>query len=71
MNVVPDDIIQLGHSDGTYYHTLFIVDMDQTPLSETDYQHVYVAAHDYDAWHKSLSEYSFSTCRCLHIEGVH
>ena len=56
------DIIQLGRSDGTFYHTLIVTGMrDGVPL---------ICAHDNDALNRPLDTYVYDTARCVHISGV-
>ena len=58
----PGDVIQLGRSDGTFYHTLIVVGMrDGVPL---------ICAHDNDALDRSLSTYTYDRARAIHILGV-
>ena len=56
------DVIQLGKSDGTFYHSLFV--LDYSPPA------VYVAAHSYDALWRELSTYDAAEIRYIHIDGV-
>ena len=58
----PADIIQLGDSNGRFYHSLFVLD-----VSPAD---IYVAAHSYDALWRPLSSYSYAKIRFLHILGA-
>ena len=55
------DIVQLGSSDGRFYHTLVITDT---------FPEILVAAHTFDALDRPLSSYSFHTARFIHIDGV-
>lgn len=56
------DIIQLGRSDGTFYHTLIVTGMrDGVPL---------ICAHDNDALDRPLNTYVYDQARCVHIAGV-
>ncbi len=57
----PGDIVQLGSSDGRFYHSPVIVAV--TPR-------ILVCAHTYDALDRELSSYVFARSRFLHIEGV-
>lgn len=59
--VLPGDIVQLGRSNGDFYHTPVIVSISPTIL---------VAAHTYDTINKPLSEYRADKIRFVHIEGV-
>ncbi len=60
--VMPGDIIQLGRSDGSYYHTLFILS-----VSEED---IYIATHSYDAYYRPLSGYIYESIRYIHMKGA-
>ena len=56
------DFVQLGDSEGRFYHTPVVVGFSgRVPL---------VAAHTYDVYNKPLSGYVFSRLRCLHIVGI-
>ena len=57
----PGDIVQLGTSDGDFYHSPVIGAV--TPV-------ILVAAHTYDALDRPLSSYRYDVARFLHIEGV-
>lgn len=59
--VMPGDILQLGTSDGRFFHTPVIVATNPTILT---------AAHTYDALDKPLSAYNYEKVRFLHIDGV-
>ena len=59
--VEPGDIVQMGTSDGHFYHSPVITSIAPTIL---------VAAHTYDALDKPLSSYTYDVVRFLHIEGV-
>ena len=54
------DVIQLGNSEGWYYHTLLV--MQGAPK-------ITVAAHSQDALNRELSSYSYEQVRCIHIQG--
>lgn len=56
------DIVQLGHSDGTFYHTLLVTKRTAREL--------FVCAHSFDAKNRALSSYIYDTARFLHLEGV-
>lgn len=56
------DVVQLGHSDGTFYHTLLVTGRTAREL--------YVCAHSFDAKNRALSSYQYDAARFLHIEGV-
>ena len=55
------DIVQLGTSDGHFYHSPVITAV--TP-------NILVAAHTYDAIDRPLSSYSYEVARFIHIDGV-
>lgn len=55
------DVVQLGHNDGTFYHTLLVTGRRAGELL--------VSAHSYDARNRPLSAYQYDTARFLHIEG--
>lgn len=57
----PGDIVQLGRSDGHFYHSPVIVAVRPALL---------VAAHTTDALDRPLSSYAFDRARFLHILGV-
>ena len=59
---VPGDILQLGTSDGFFYHSPVIVKV-------TD-QNIFVAAHTFDAYLRPLDSYVYDQVRYLHILGV-
>lgn len=61
-SVETGDVIQLGHSDGTFYHTLLVTGRTGREL--------FVCAHSYDAKNRALSSYQYDAARFLHIEGV-
>ena len=58
----PGDVIQLGASDGSFYHSLLVL---QGPPDR-----VFVAAHTDNALWRYLDSYSYHTLRCLHILGA-
>ena len=60
--VLPGDIVQLGHANGTFYHSPVIVRVDE--------DEIYVAAHSDDALFRPLSSYSSARRRFVHIEGA-
>ncbi len=59
--VQPGDIVQLGKSNGDFYHSPVITDVSPTIL---------VAAHTYDALDRPLNTYVYDVARFLHIDGV-
>lgn len=56
------DVIQLGNTDGDFYHTLIIVG-----FFPDDYL---VSAHSNDVFNRPLSTYEYDRIRYLHVEGV-
>ena len=61
-SVEAGDIIQLGRSDESYYHSLIVL---------SNYNgNIRVAAHTYNTLDTPLSEYDFYNIRFLHIKGV-
>lgn len=56
------DVVQLGREDGSFYHTLFVIDRTEREL--------YVAAHSNDVYDRPLSSYNAPRVRYLHVEGV-
>ncbi len=59
--IQPGDIVQLGRSDGSFYHTPVILSVRPQIL---------VAAHTYDALDRPLSSYNYDQVRFVHIDGV-
>ena len=57
----PGDVVQLGHDDGSFYHTPVIIATFPTIL---------VAAHTYDVLNRPLNSYSYDVARFIHIDGV-
>ena len=57
----PGDIVQLGTSQGIFYHSPVITAV--TP-------EILVAAHSYDALDRPLSSYIYDMSRFIHIDGV-
>ena len=60
--VEPGDVVQLGRADGTYYHTLLVL--------ERVGREIFVAAHSNDVYDRPLSSYNAPRVRFLHVEGV-
>ena len=58
---LPGDIVQLGTSEGEFYHS---------PVITAVRPRILVAAHTYDALSKPLSSYNFGVARFIHIDGV-
>ena len=59
--VQPGDLVQLGDSEGRFYHSPFI--LSTRPV-------ILVAAHSYDALDRPLETYSYARARFIHIDGV-
>ncbi len=57
----PGDIVQLGSTQGRFYHSPVIVAVRPR---------LTVCAHTYDALDRPLESYVFARARFLHIEGV-
>ncbi|MBQ8510444.1 MAG: amidase domain-containing protein [Clostridia bacterium] len=55
------DVIQLGRSEGDYFHTLLV-----TGFSRRGYL---VAAHSDNAFNRPLSTYNYQRIRYIHIDG--
>jgi len=60
--ILPGDIIQLGRADGTFYHSLLVVKVND--------DEIYIATHSDDSYMRPLSSYSFERIRFLSILGV-
>lgn len=58
----PGDLLQLGTSDGHFYHTPVIISVERDDI--------FVAAHTFDTVCRPLSSYSYSALRCIHILGA-
>ncbi len=61
-DVIPGDVIQLANSEGDFYHTLIVTDVQR--------QVILVSAHSDDALDRRLSTYNYSSLRYLRVEGV-
>ena len=59
--IQPGDIVQLGTSDGMFYHT---------PVVLTVTPQILVAAHTNDVVNYPLTSYQYERIRCIHIAGV-
>ncbi|MBE6555656.1 MAG: amidase [Ruminococcaceae bacterium] len=56
------DVVQLGNSEGRFYHTLLVSGFDgEMPL---------LAAHTIDVLDRPLDDYSYTTARFLHLVAV-
>ena len=60
--VAPGDIVQLGRTEGDFYHTLVVMEAGAGGIT--------VAAHTNDAFLRPLSSYEYMLSRFIHIEGV-
>lgn len=56
------DIVQLGRETGDFYHSPVVVNVLNGKI--------FVAAHTYDAYNRSLSSYTYERARGIHILGV-
>lgn len=61
-NVEPGDILQLGTSDGNFYHSQIIVGIVN--------DEIYSSTHTFDAYMRPLSTYVYDQVRFLKILGV-
>lgn len=59
--IEPGDVIQLGHNDGTWYHSLLVIEKTGADIL--------VSTHTYDAFGRPLSGYVRDRTRFLHIAG--
>lgn len=57
----PGDIVQLGTSNGHFYHSPVITSVSPT---------IMVAAHTDDSLNRPLSSYTYEQARFIHIDGV-
>jgi hypothetical protein len=64
--VLPGDFLQLGHGNGIWYHSPFIVYVGYPAAPEN----ILVSAHTYDADNRPLSTYQYAEVRFIHIFGV-
>ena len=60
--LMPGDVIQLGNSNGRYYHSLLV--LDASPYR------IYIASHSQDSLWRPLDSYQYRSLRCLHILGA-
>ena len=58
---MPGDIVQLGTSNGHFYHSPVITSVSPT---------IMVAAHTDDSLNRPLSSYTYDQARFIHIDGV-
>jgi len=66
INIIPGDIIQLGNSNGMFYHSLILTRI------ETDFfgRRYYICSHSEDSLNRDLFTYDFAKLRCIHIVGA-
>lgn len=66
INIVPGDVIQLGNSNGMFYHSLILTRV------ETDFfgRRYYICSHSEDSLDRDLFTYNFAKLRCIHIIGA-
>lgn len=60
------DIIQLGDSQGRFYHSLVVTRIDGEAGTDT----IHVSAHTFDVKNRPLQQYSYNKARCLQIKGM-
>lgn len=60
------DIIQLSFSGNVFEHSLLVISTQDS----NDLNQIFVAAHTYDVFGKSVKEYDFDKIRFIHIENV-
>lgn len=56
------DIVQLGNSEGSYYHSPVVVAVKNNII--------YVAAHTFDTYMRPLTSYVYDKARLIHILGA-
>lgn len=61
-NIEPADIIQLGNSDGQFYHNVIINKIEKNKI--------FVSAHSDDSYMRPLNTYDFDKLRFIHIIGA-
>lgn len=61
-SLLPGDIIQLGAPDGSFYHSLLVLEVSPP--------RIFVAAHTNNALWRPLDSYDFARLRGIHIDGV-
>ena len=61
------DLIQLSFDGNSYSHSLIVVKINYPITLDT----IFIAAHTYDVWQKTVADYIFQKIRFIHIEGVH
>lgn len=58
-SIIRGDVVQLGHANGEFYHTLFVL--------EKTADDIFIAANSNDALYRPLSSYQYERIRFLHI----
>lgn len=66
LRAIPGDIIQLGKSNGTWYHTLILTKI----TFSSGALHYKVCAHTVDSLDRDLSTYTYEKIRCIHIAAA-
>ncbi|MBQ8427027.1 MAG: amidase domain-containing protein [Clostridia bacterium] len=56
------DVIQLGKSNGTFYHAVIITDILNG--------NIYTSSHTLDSINRPVSSYKFDRIRYIHIDGI-
>ncbi|MCX7715686.1 MAG: amidase domain-containing protein [Clostridia bacterium] len=65
--IMPADLIQLGDASGRYYHSLIVVQINESP----DINNILISTHTFDSNLRPLSSYYYQNIRFLHIAGVY
>lgn len=55
------DLIQLGNSNGEFYHSLIVTETEP---------YILIAAHTYDSVNRPLFSYTYGNIRFVHIQSV-
>ena len=64
--LVPGDVIQLGHANDDYYHTLLVTRTGLFP----GVNNIAVATHTFDAYMRPLNTYEAEKMRFLHVKDA-
>lgn len=59
--IMPADVIQLGRTDGSYYHSLLVTQSSPDIL---------IASHTDDSLNRRLDSYIYDAIRFIHVDGV-
>lgn len=62
----PGDVIQLGETNGRFYHSLFVCRVGNPPSLDN----ILICTHTDDAYLRPLFTYEIRSIRFLHIEGA-